>query len=708
MIEHNPDRRARAVALAGLIFQIGITVFYCLLLVGSQSQAMRGLCLLAAVGCLIWLYLVLIYHQRVLVHDERLETEELRRERAGGSGGQAIFEVEDEQLLMAWRRLKWMYRWMLPGFTIAIILFLVIDALYMWSWSLGESVRSDRWPALSGGNLLIWFAGGGAFLCFLFSRYAVGMARQREWRMLRAGAAWLMGLTLGSVALCLALAALYYADTPIYERVLAYVLRILLLVLAVEFTLNFVLDFYRPRAPDEEPRPAFDSRLLGLFTEPGGIARSIADAINYQFGFEVSSTWFYKLLERSALPLVGFGVFTMFLASCVVIGEADGQVVVERFGRKRAVLAPGLHFKWPWPIEIATHVSTRRIHTLEAGEKPPPRNQVRPDELLLWTNEHEMEPHLNVLVATPRLAAFLAIEEPAVETPVLPVEQETGELRLGRSSEAVAVSQLRVAATVQYRIRDAYQWLRTFEDPERMLKTIVEREITCHCASMDVLGLLGAERGPLEKRIWTEIQKKANRAGLGVEVVFFGLLGVHPPVEAEVAQAFQEVIGAEQQKEAAKRDAEREWAQLLTMTAGSKEQAEKLFNSIQDMNRKESDPSSSEEDRRAARDRVDRLFFGVQGAGIGGEAAGRIHQARAERWRLENSAHGWAAMFLEEIKDKESAPKAYYLRKYLDALAGAADSVRKYVFAAEGELHTFNLNLQDGRTVGLDVLAETE
>ncbi len=707
MIEHNPDRRARTVALLGLVFEIALTIFYCLLLVGSASQGMRGLCLLAAVGCLVWLYLVLIYHQRVLVHDERLESEELRRERAAGVGGQAIFEVEDEQLLMALRRLRWMHRWMLPGFSFLIILLLVVAGLNMWDWSLGESVRSTNWPVIGGGTLLIWFVGGWALLSFLFSRYAVGMARQHEWKMLRAGAAWLMGLTLGSAALCLALAILYYANTPVYERVLAYVLRILLLVLAVEFTLNFVLDYYRPRAADEEPRPAFDSRLLGLFTEPGGIARSIADAINYQFGFEVSSTWFYKLLERSALPLLGFAVLTLFLASCVVIGEADTQVVVERFGRKRAVLTPGLHFKWPWPIEIATHVPTRRIHTLEAGDKPPPQDKSRRSELLLWTNEHEMEPHLNVLVATPKLAAFLTFEQPG-EAAGVSSEANAGETRSGRASQAVAVSQLRVAGNLQYRVRDAYQWLRTFENPERMLKTIVEREITCHCASMDVLGLLGSERGPLEKRIWAEIQKKADRAGLGIEVVFFGLLGVHPPVESEVAQAFQEVIGAEQQREAALRDARREWAQRLTMATGNREQAEELFKAIREMNLQESNPTSSEEDRRKARDRVDRLFFGAEGPGVGGEAAGKIIQARAERWRSENHAHGWAALFREEIKNKNAAPAAYRLRKYLATLAGATDAVRKYVFATEGELRTFNLNLQDSRTVGLDVLGEKE
>ena len=90
--------------------------------------------------------------------------------------------------------------------------------------------------------------------------------------MLRSGASWLMGITLGAVAVAATLAVLHYSSAALPERVLAYVLRLLLLLLAVEITFNFVLDFYRPRGPDEEPRPAFDSRLFGLFAEPGGIA----------------------------------------------------------------------------------------------------------------------------------------------------------------------------------------------------------------------------------------------------------------------------------------------------------------------------------------------------------------------------------------------------------------------------------------------------
>src|SRR5262249_29403785 len=118
MTQHRPERRARTVALIGLSFTILVSVALLLLTSYSDSEALRGLTRFALVGNIIWFFLILIYHQRVLVQEEAFETEQLRRERATGVLGEAIFDVEDEQLLLARRRLRWMYRFVLPVFTL--------------------------------------------------------------------------------------------------------------------------------------------------------------------------------------------------------------------------------------------------------------------------------------------------------------------------------------------------------------------------------------------------------------------------------------------------------------------------------------------------------------------------------------------------------------------------------------------------------------
>ncbi|MGB9624917.1 MAG: hypothetical protein ACPMAQ_08650, partial [Phycisphaerae bacterium] len=409
-----PEKRALTVSLVGLLFQTALATFLVLLSLWTGSEAVEAAAILAACGIPIWIFLALTYKQRQLVREETLESEQLRQERAAGGAGAALFTGDEERLLLARRRLMWMYRWLLPFFTVVIIALLAGLGLG-YSWSFSRSIYDKTWAVPVNESLSFAFVVGASFLAFLLSRYATGMARQPEWRLLRAGAAWLMGNTLAGITAAVVLGLVHF-QIILPERVAAYALRVLMIVLAVEFLLNFVLDFYRPRQAGEEPRPAFDSRLLGLFCEPGGIARSIAEALNYQFGFEVSSTWFYKLMQRAITPVIGFGVLTMFAVSCLVIVNPGEAVVVERFGRplqsgktiqttengkpveKLDALGPGLHLKYPWPIDIAYRYPVGQVQETLVGVKEEAAEQGL-EKALVWTVKHPAVPELTVIVA---------------------------------------------------------------------------------------------------------------------------------------------------------------------------------------------------------------------------------------------------------------------------------------------------------------------
>ena len=717
MTQELPERRGRTVALVGLIFQTLVFAFYAVLAVWSESESLQALAYLTVTGIPIWLALLLTYHQRVLVQEEAFETEELRREREAGLQTETVFEGDAEQLLLARRRLRWMYRWMLPGFAVVVIAGLALLGLYFWPWSLRQAPSEIDWPPIVHTDIIIWFLGGTAFLCFLLSRYVVGMTRYAEWQMLRAGASYLMGMTLGSVAVAACLGAIALSDPTgpwlLPEQILAYVLRLLLVVLSVEFALNLVLDFYRPRGADEVPRPAFESRLLGLFTEPGGIARSIAEAINYQFGFEVSSTWFYKLLERSAVPLLGFCIVCMLGASCLLFVGEHQQAVVARFGRYvGSTLGPGLHLVYPWPIDHVAKVDIDRVHTLKLGIQMDEPTR-RPDPLILWTNPHEQEPHLNVLVATPRLAEFIERPEETAPEDALPAESalldEIDEALAAEAAaprdavaiaggEAVSVSKLRISVDIEYRIRDAFDWVVTYRNPEALLKAIAEREITRRFASADVDRVLGPQRGAMEDVLLKAIQAETDRAALGVDILFAGLQGVHPPVEA--AEAFQEVIGAEQKKTVTIRSAVADYNKRLASVAGDVRRAEQLAEVIREVNELSADPNATDAQLEAARDRQNALLFGDQAAGIrpvGGEASRQIAQARPQRWRLENQAHADAMAFETEMALHDASPAVYKARRYLRAIAESTGKIRKYLNAtrhAQGS-NTFHLDIKD-------------
>ena len=142
------------------------------------------------------------------------------------------------------------------------------------------------------------------------------MSAEAAWKPLRAGGSFLLGLAVLCFALAVALALANF-QRPEVVKVLNYLAPACLALLGVETALNVIFDIYRPRLRGQYSRSAFDSRLLGVINEPGGIFRSAAGAIDYQFGFQVSQTWFYKLLERAILPLVLFAGITLYLRSFV-------------------------------------------------------------------------------------------------------------------------------------------------------------------------------------------------------------------------------------------------------------------------------------------------------------------------------------------------------------------------------------------------------
>ena len=241
------------------------------------------------------------------------------------------------------------------------------------------------------------------------------------------------------------------------------------------------------------------------------------------------------------------------------------------------------------------------------------------------------------------------------------------------------------------------------------MKALAHREITHYFANVDVAGVLGTERGKIEKTLWESMQKTADESNLGVKIVFLGLQGVHPP--EETAAAFQEVIGAEQKKNATVRTAWADYNKRLSQVAGDVSRAEQLAKAIETMNRLDSDAQASEADRKAAQDNVQLLFFGEESKAVrpvGGDAQSRIARARSERWKAENEAHARSVMFAQEIANKQIAPEVYFTRRYLRTMAESVKGIRKYLLAIQGETstRTFNLDIKDPANAPMEVAVE--
>jgi len=74
---------------------------------------------------------------------------------------------------------------------------------------------------------------------------------------------------------------------------MARALCVLLGLMAAEMLLTLLLEIYRPRIKGKIARPLYESRVVGLLAQPENLFTTAAQTLDYQFGFNVSQTWFF-------------------------------------------------------------------------------------------------------------------------------------------------------------------------------------------------------------------------------------------------------------------------------------------------------------------------------------------------------------------------------------------------------------------------------
>ncbi|NLF31485.1 MAG: hypothetical protein GX591_11445 [Planctomycetes bacterium] len=712
------SKRGQNVALLGLALQTALAAVYCTVWLLTGAAAAQGVFALNACGSVIWAMTAVIFYSRRLAE---MEVEEIEQLNAGGSS--TVFGEQGGIIPLAQRRLALIRRVFSP--IVGLLLGAGLVALGVW---LERSLRgSHEAPGIDRGLMWAFFCLGSAFLGFLFSRYALGMAKDPTWRLLRAGGGFMTVGTLAGGLLCTAF-FLNHLDIAWALPVLPYVVLGLIVVLGVEMLAHVVLDFYRPRRPDTEPRPSFDSRLANLISEPGSIAHSIADALNYQFGFEVSSTWFYELLRRTLVPLVLFGIVALVAVSAIVVVHPGQRAVVLTWGKappSQAVLEPGLYLKWPWPVQTADIIDAERIRSFEIGVEHtgaahdeddghghdhdhtpagfiPPKQKIDVP-LVLWAvaHDHAGAQEIDFLTArrtdehgssgaaphdplTCTIPGHVHVLSPAAgddghdhdhadaaAAPVA-VDRQTAE-------SAAAFGLIRMVFAVQYRVKDVYAFHYGAADAPELLKRLALRAATHLAASQDVDEIMqSGGDGRIVRQLEAAIARQADALDLGVEIVAVSLRGVHPP--PKIADAFEEVIMAQQEMEGARLTAETRRDTILSTVAGSTEKAYAIDGALRRI-RQLRDRSAEEHAVEAAMEEARRQL-----AGSGGEVRVLVNEALAERWRMETIERSrWAALEAQ-MAAFEAAPRLYALEGKLDVLSGALQMApRKYLLGLDKE-----------------------
>ncbi|MBI2915074.1 MAG: FtsH protease activity modulator HflK [Firmicutes bacterium] len=206
-----------------------------------------------------------------------------------------------------------------------------------------------------------------------------------------------------------------------------------------------------------------------------------------------------SLGNRSGAAAVAV-VILIYLATGVYTVGPDEQGVVRRFGRFVGTTSSGLHYHLPFPVETVRTPKITQVKRLEIGFRtisagPPAEYQLVPAESQMLTGDE------NIVTAD---------------------------------------------VIVQYRIKDAKEYLFNVKDPDRSVRAAAEAALRQVVGRHTIDDVLTTQKFELQEETMGVLQEILDTYGAGISVVAVQLQDVHPP--DQVLQAFRDVASAREDK----------------------------------------------------------------------------------------------------------------------------------------------------------------
>jgi len=667
-------RQGRVVALAGLAIQLVLALAMGVAAAWSRNEPLWAATWHMVGGLPIWGILVLVFGQWEV---ERRETLTAERLSAADPASSALFAEQDDELRRSRRRLATLIGYGLSAVSVLVGAYLVgMGSMLGWRFLravvLGGTTASA--PAAGRSVGLLFASAAIALVAFGAGRWVSGCAHVPAWRLLRGGASYLMSCFVVAALVTAAAIVAAVAQDPRFFGLVAGAVPVVMLVVGAEILGTCLLDAYRPRRDGEVPRPAFDSRVLGLLTAPQALGEVIGDLVRYQFGIEITGHWAYRLLGRAVTPLVGLAGVVLLALSCLVVVAPDEEGVVLRWGAVRGqVLPAGIHLKAPWPMEsVVTHPTRRVLQMTVASSLATRRGEGEP---ILWATGDD------------RLGLIGAEYYP---------------VGLAATTDGRGLAVIDAEVVVQYRVRDLLGYLETAANPEAAVGAVTQQEAGRFFASHDLDELMSRGRteagGPLAKAI----QARLDGMRLGLEVVDVSVTSLQPPA-GKVARAFHRQIAARQDRETIVEKARRDAVATLSRVAGSVTLGRRLDDAILRLDALRQSGGSGPDAAEQAGDGDKARRIAEQQAEIEalltetrGEAAERIHAARGDRWSVAIGEQSARERFAAELQAHARAPQYYRAARYFDVLATGLAERRKFVVARDqGELPVLRMDFAD-------------
>ena len=449
-------------------------------LAGQVSVLVLGLGVLVA--AVSWFQMRLEDRERL----EKLELDEL----AKAHGGTAMFEARDAEIFPAQRSREQFERFFVPAFTVILLGLQAGGAFLLWRWLSRSTTVSEVKQPITGLALFALFA----LVLFLVGRFSATIARLERHRLLRPAASYLLFNAFVCLLVALGLVGVW-AGFPRTDFYVGHVLCGVLGLVGIETLVQLVLEIYRPRVKGKVERPLYESRLVGLLGQPEGLVTTAAQALDYQFGFKVSETWFYRFFEGALGWLVLLQLGALLLSTCVVFIDAGEQGLLEHFGKRvlsRSPLGPGAHLKWPWPIDKVYRFRTDQLQTFVVGFAEESGHER--ERYVLWSQGHRSE--TNFLVASrEQLSQTITNQASGKRTP--------------------PVSLLTVSVPVQFQITNLVEWAYGNEGGSELLEDLGTREVVRYLVGVDMNEIMSHGREEASLLLRDRIQAAAPKEAWG-------------------------------------------------------------------------------------------------------------------------------------------------------------------------------------------------
>ena len=254
-------------------------------------------------------------------------------------------------------------------------------------------------------------------------------------------------------------------------------------------------------------------------------------------------------VRGAAAALVVLG----WLATGLTVIQPDEVGVWLHFGKKQAVLEPGLHYVWPWPCDEVPRVLPGRVQRVQVGLRSvEPATAARP----WWKVWPLVQP--GMLASPTEPTAYEWNYEHKGGFQFVPEEATT----VVGDENFVAVTMV-----IHFVDKDPVAYLFATVDPPALVKALAEAALRDTAGRATAEATLTTGRAATERSVREYLQQRLDACGAGIEVQSVRLQDVHPPIE--LVDAYRDVASAIEEKSRVINEAEGYRNEQLPLARGA-------------------------------------------------------------------------------------------------------------------------------------------